>query len=79
MMVLMVFVVFVLVVFIFVLVYKNRIIWFKLLELKWIVIYINIKVVFLWFFGFVCILYEFFNVFMDLSCWVNIEIDDIKC
>lgn len=78
MMVSMVFAALASVVFISVLAYKNRTTWFKPSELKRIAIYTNIKVAFLWLFGFACILYESFNASMDLSCWANTETNDIK-
>ncbi|XP_061197433.1 uncharacterized protein LOC133205611 [Saccostrea echinata] len=66
------------VVFISMLAYKNRESWYKPSELRRIAIYTNIKVAFLWLFGFACILHESLGACMDLNCWSSPESDDLS-
>ncbi|XP_062592225.1 uncharacterized protein LOC134253664 [Saccostrea cucullata] len=66
------------VVFISVLAYKNRESWYKPSELRRIAIYTNIKVAFLWLFGFACILHESLNACIDINCFSSFEAGDLS-
>lgn len=59
------------VIFISVVAYKNRATWYKPSELRRIAIYTNIKVAFLWLFGFACILHESLGASLDINCWTS--------
>lgn len=66
------------VIFISVLAYKNRESWYKPSDLKRIAIYTNIKVSFLWLFGFACILHESLNVSLDITCLTSSDTTELS-